>query len=335
MYGIAAALLNHLPFASYPYRGEARPCNLCGHGEATLVCRYDRRMKRLTTVRCDGCSLLRTDPMPTEAELGAYYASAYRGDYQLARRRTPPRLHLKRSRRESEARMALLAPLLRPASRILDFGSGSGEFLDLATKAGHAATGIEPGRDFARYAREAYGAHVHTAPWTEIDLPWGGFDLITARHVLEHLRNPVEALRRMAGWLAADGIIHVEVPNAEAIRKDALQQFHFAHIHHFSPNTLVHAAAKAGLEADPRFPGEGTTMVFRKRQADRPVISVAAVMPAVDPRLARLTPFTHLASGIWAESLLRRMRKAFADHEPRRPPSPGTAQPAGIGSVRR
>lgn len=334
MYGIAAALLNHLPFASYPYRGEARPCNLCGHGEATLVCRYDRRMKRLTTVRCDGCGLLRTDPMPTEAELGAYYASAYRGDYQLARR-TPPRLHLKRSRRESEARMALLAPLLRPASHILDFGSGSGEFLDLATKAGHSATGIEPGRDFARYAREAYGADVHIGPWTGIDLPEGGFDLITARHVLEHLRDPVDALRRMADWLAPDGVIHVEVPNAEAIRKDALQQFHFAHIHHFSPTTLAHAGAKAGLEADPRFPGEGTTMVFRKRQADTPVMSAAGVMPAVDPRLARLTPFTHLASGIWAESLLRRMGKAFADLGPRLPPPPRTAHAAGIVSARR
>ena len=35
-------------------------------------------------IACEECGLLRTDPMPTEEELAAYYASEYRRDYQLA-----------------------------------------------------------------------------------------------------------------------------------------------------------------------------------------------------------------------------------------------------------
>jgi len=81
MHGIAAALLSHVPLVAYPYRGERRPCNLCGETAMTVVCRYDRRLKPLTTVSCDGCGLLRTDPMPSEEELGLYYASNYRLDY--------------------------------------------------------------------------------------------------------------------------------------------------------------------------------------------------------------------------------------------------------------
>eukprot|EP01035_Chromulina_nebulosa_P033084 gene33084-biopygen21399 len=50
------------------YRGEKCACNLCGGTAATVVCRYDRRLKPLTTVSCDGCGLMRTDPMPSEDE---------------------------------------------------------------------------------------------------------------------------------------------------------------------------------------------------------------------------------------------------------------------------
>lgn len=84
MHMITAAFLSHVPLAAYPYRGERRPCNLCGSASMTMICRYDRRLKRLTTVSCDGCGLFRTDPMPTEQELQRYYASAYRFDYQFA-----------------------------------------------------------------------------------------------------------------------------------------------------------------------------------------------------------------------------------------------------------
>ncbi len=185
---------NLVPFMRYAYGGQRVACNLCGAQEAVTICRHDRRLKRLDTVACEECGLIRTDPMPTEAELAAYYASEYRRDYQFAFSRKPPRFHLKRSAREAAARMALLQPVLKPGSRLLDFGSGSGEFLSLAKQAGHDVVGIEPGEDFARFARESYGVEVLARPWTEVELPEGGFDVITASHVIEHLREPVTAM---------------------------------------------------------------------------------------------------------------------------------------------
>ncbi len=131
--------------------------------------------------------------MPTEAELVAYYARDYRRDYQFAYGKTPPRTHLRRTAREAEARMAIIAPALKPGSRILDFGSGSGAFLSLAKKNGHEVLGIEPGEDFAAYARDKHGVEVIIAPWQEAQLADGQFDVITASHVIEHLREPVSA----------------------------------------------------------------------------------------------------------------------------------------------
>lgn len=330
MHGFAAALRSHIPLLPYPYRGERRACNLCGQLSATLLCRYDRRLKPLTTVRCDDCGLIRTDPMPSEEELARYYASAYRLDYQMARRRTPPKFHLRRSAAEAATRFALLSGLLRPRSRVLDLGSGSGEFLALVKQAGHDATGIEPGEDFARHAVARYGVRIEVASWRDADLPAGPFDLISAQHVLEHLRDPVDALRRMALWLADDGAIHVEVPNAEAQRPDPLQQFHFAHIHHFTPATLRLAAARAGLTLHPAVAPLGTTMIFRKAKTATELEGQRDVAPVrLVPDLAALTPFSYLRSGLWAGNALRRALRLVEGIRPKAGPAPSRAPARG------
>lgn len=313
MHGIAAALLSHVPLVAYPYRGENCACNLCGGTAATVVCRYDRRLKPLTTVSCDGCGLMRTDPMPSEDELGRYYASNYRLDYQLARNGTPPRLHLKRSKAEAAARFDLLAGYLSPGSQVLDLGSGSGEFLDILARAGHEATGIEPGRDFARYARATYGASVIGASWQDADLPAASFDLISAQHVLEHLREPVAALRRLAHWLAPDGFIHVEVPNAAATRHDPLQQFHFAHVHHFTPDTLISAAERAGLVFHAGGYPSPTTMIFRKLGPGETPVRRAPDQARRPLKLGTLSPGGYLLSGRWAMNAIRRARGFLRD----------------------
>ncbi len=311
---LLTSIQNLIPFAPYAYGGEAAACNLCGsHGKVT-ICRHDRRLKPLASVACEECGLIRTDPMPTEAELSAYYASEYRRDYQWALSKGPPRFHLKRSRREAEARAALLTPVLKPGARVLDFGSGSGEFLDLMRRHGHDVLGVEPGESFARHARETYGVEVVAASWREVELPAGGFDVITAHHVLEHLREPVAALARLREWLADDGVILVSVPNGYARRDQTFQHFHFAHVHTFTQQTLVWAGRAAGLNVDRRIAPEGTTILFRKnpagpeRQSWRP-----AQGALVAARFAEASPLRFLVSGRWILDALRRAGKTLRD----------------------
>ena len=45
------------------------------------------------------------------------------------------------------------------------------------------------------------------------------FDTITLLNILEHVVNPVAVLRQARGWLAEDGIIIAQVPNARAINR--------------------------------------------------------------------------------------------------------------------
>lgn len=315
MHKLLASLQNHLPFVPYAYKGTDQNCNLCGSARTLLICETDRRLKPLRTVACEDCGLLRTDPMPSEGELGAYYAHGYRLDYQFALSNSPPRFHLVRSEREARGRIALLAPLLKPGSRVLDVGAGSGEFLACAASIGHIPHGLEPGRKFADFARRHHGLRLDAHGWQEAAFPDGSFDLITASHVLEHLREPVSAMQRMARWLADDGLIYIAVPNAFGKRGHAFQKFHFAHVYNFTPETLVWAGMAAGLEPDPRVPSKGTTIVFRKSHT-RPEPAPWRVSMGADvaARFPPSSPIAYLLSGRWCVEAAFRLGKVIGDN---------------------
>lgn len=314
MQKLLATIRNQIPLTHYAYRGEEAPCNLCGSHHKLTISQTDRRLKTLKTVACEQCGLIRTDPMPTDAELDAYYAGEYRLDYQFAFSKKPPRFHITRSQRDAEARLRLLEPALAGQKRILDFGSGSGEFLALAARAGHQVEGIEPGETFAAFAREEYGVTVQSTVWQQVDFEPGSFDVITSNHVLEHLREPVSALKRMAQWLAEDGVLFVCVPNALGKRQHSFQHFHFAHVYNFTPQALIWAGLVAGLEPEPRFSNAGTTIVFRKRKEGSAVPAWGEGQGQwVAAHFAPSSPLRFLLSGRWAIDALRRFRKAAGD----------------------
>lgn len=306
MADLARLVAGFIPFTPYPYAGAPGPCCLCGSEARLPLSRHDRRLKRLTTVVCAGCGLIRTDPMPTEAELAAYYRSSYRLDYQLVGR-GPPRRHLARARAEAARRVALLAPALRPGARVLDHGAGSGEFLLAGAAAGWDMTGVEPGEAYAAHAR-AQGARV-LADLPPPDAP--PFDAITSHHVLEHLRDPLAALRALVARLAPGGIVYLAVPDMGPSAKPAFDRLHFAHVHGFVPETLDLLAARAGLVPDPRFPRERTLCVYRRGEAR------AAPDPALAPRVLagfrQVSPLAHVAGLGWLAPTLRRLGRDLRD----------------------
>jgi len=107
-------------------------------------------------------------------------------------------------------------PQARPESRVLlDFGSGNGDFLKLAESCGWTAYGVDPDPEAAA-----------TALRSNLRVVCGGieaaeqlgikFDVITMNHVLEHLHNPVDTLRRCKSLLNADGVLWLEFPRVHS-----------------------------------------------------------------------------------------------------------------------
>lgn len=93
---------------------------------------------------------------------------------------------------------------------LLDIGAGSGAFVRAASSPPHCmgAYGIEPCSNLVSWAKER-DRNVYRGEWKDAEGDW---DLITLHDVLEHLTQPLDCLKYLAGLLTDDGRIVVEMP---------------------------------------------------------------------------------------------------------------------------
>ena len=112
---------------------------------------------------------------------------------------------------------AYLLPFLAPGMSVLDVGCGPGSItLDLAAAvAPSVVVGVEPGAGVLATARAAAAARGDLTTRFEqadvMDLPYadGSFDVVHAHQVLQHLADPVGALREMRRVCRPGGLVAV------------------------------------------------------------------------------------------------------------------------------
>ena len=144
----------------------------------------------------------------------------------------------------------ILGQLPATPAAVLDFGAGEGNLVAAFSACGIRAEGVEPYA--AGRAAAARDHHVVLHTELPVDVP-GRFELVTLLHSLEHVPDPVGALRQIRLLLASDGIVFIEVPHARsadmlfASQRRAILDLP-VHLHHFTPRTLERVAAAAGFE---------------------------------------------------------------------------------------
>ena len=101
----------------------------------------------------------------------------------------------------------------RKPSRILDIGAAEGYLGAILKQHGHYLVGIEGDPQLAERARTYYDV-LHTVDVESFDFPYRGeFDYILLADVLEHLRNPLDVLRRVSRCLSQNGELIISLPN--------------------------------------------------------------------------------------------------------------------------
>jgi len=174
--------------------------------------------------------------------------------------------------------LAELRRFLPEKARVLDWGAGDGSWLRLVRKAGFEAWG------FDRYAASPYDRYVSNATIETVDFPEEYFDAITCFHVLEHLHNPVEDLRKALKILKPAGLIIAEVPNVDSwgfkLFKRRWQPLQIpSHLNYFNPETLVRVFKVAGG-------AEVVKLSYFSHRAS-PAALALSLLPSLDPRSVR------------------------------------------------
>lgn len=147
-------------------------------------------------------------------------------------------------------RLALKFPPFVGQGRLLDIGCWTGTFLERMREVGWTVAGIELLPDAAILAREVT-ENIFIGDLLDAPFPDQSFDMVTAFHTVEHLPDPLAALRRIVRWLAPNGLGLVEVPNFAGMGRRLFgPAWHGLnlpfHLSHFTPDTLTRAVERAG-----------------------------------------------------------------------------------------
>ena len=198
---------------------------------------------------CPRCALWFLDPIP--ADLGRYYPDEYHA--------FPAVETLRAAAQTVEGyKLEAILPLVG-SGRMLEIGPGNGGFALLAQDAGFKVDTIEMDARCCQFLREQIGAYAvqsddPTAALREMEQK---YDVIALWHVIEHLPDGWELLRRATERLQPGGIIALAAPNPDSFSFRVLR----ARWPHLDAPRHLQLLPIAFLEARARELGLETVMV--------------------------------------------------------------------------
>ena len=231
-------------------------CPVCGSEKKSHVLNtkdYTVSHESFSISQCDNCSVRFTDKVPAESAIGKYYQSEkyishtdsnqglFNKVYQLVRNRalvSKRKLVCKNSNKKSGV--------------VLDYGCGTGSFLNEMKSNGWNVLGVEPDSGAAKKAMDLTGIQI-VAPSSLNSFASASADVITLWHVLEHVHELHQAIKMFKKILKPNGLIFVAVPNYQSF--DATYYNHHwaaydvpRHLYHFSKKSMAVLMDANGFE---------------------------------------------------------------------------------------
>lgn len=219
-------------------------CPVCEHSsfKPYLECKdYTTSQEKFKIVECNNCGFAFTNPIPLENKIGEYYESSDYISHSNTSKGIINTLY-QIVRNITLNRKVNLIKSLSKGKKILDIGSGTGEFLNACKKSNLTVEGIEPSELGRKKSKENYGLEVYDE--SSLDAYNDKtFDYISLWHVLEHvyhLNSRIETIRRI---LKDDGHLIVAVPNRNSFDAEHYKEFWAAydvprHLYHFTPKDI-------------------------------------------------------------------------------------------------
>jgi SAM-dependent methyltransferase len=196
--------------------------------------------------RCGSCRLVQVDMELERDELKEIY-----GDKYFTEDVFHDYLGERRIRLESGAGLARMLSGIVPGGRLLDVGSAAGFFLEAASRH-YDVTGVELSPFASGYARKEFGLRVLTGDIAEVGLEGERFDVVTLWNTIEHLADPLQAMRAIASLTRPGAALVLSTGDVGGplARRD-LRGWNLMtppyHLFFFAPRTIDLLLAKAGF----------------------------------------------------------------------------------------
>lgn len=156
--------------------------------------------------KCSECSLVNLD-------LNGINIIANQKKY--ADKFNPPKDYEK----EKEAKSAYLFVIkyIPSKGKYMDIGCGSGSMLYFFKKDGWDVSGLELSDVFAQYVTSKLNVPVVVADFLNYKDNINSYDLVSLRHILEHLPNSILAMQKINQMLKPNGYAYFEFPNINSL----------------------------------------------------------------------------------------------------------------------
>lgn len=241
---------------------------------------WEEKPREFRFSKCNACGLVFLDPRPDAPQwledYSKYQAGGRRGGrMKLALRRLMHQAFLNYPSRWPDFMLGAFRGMLRGRwakyeeehchtilpwcgsgqGRLLDVGSAAGDKLIKMARLGWNAVGVEPSEQAAEEARRHHQLDVRGGTLEEQRFEKNSFDAATMISVVEHLPDPLSALREVHRVLAPGGDVLIDVPNFDSRLREAFgpcwtQYAYPWHLSLFIEKTLRNLIERAGFKIE-------------------------------------------------------------------------------------
>ena len=218
-------------------------CLVCKGAELSpfLACKdYTVSHETFQLTKCTSCGFVMTNPRPEDSALHSYYESdAYISHSNKSLSLIDKIYKVSRNHTLKWKHNLIQKHSIQAPESILDFGCGTGGFLEVCKKAGMNIAGVEP----SPTARHKAIALTDSEIATDLGQLSDRYDVITLWHVLEHISDLHNTLDKLKGFLRETGTVFIAVPNFQCWDAAHYKQNWAAydvprHLWHFSRKTM-------------------------------------------------------------------------------------------------
>lgn len=227
-------------------------CPLCSSDSFIpyLECKdYYATQESFHLSQCVNCGFVYTQDFPAEDEIGKYYhVQDYISHSDTQKGIINKLYHLVRNFSLKSKSKLVIHSSGKQTGSLLDYGCGTGYFLNAMDVKGWSVSGIEKDEGARSYAKDKFRLDVQSDNYL-FQVPENQLDVVTMWHVLEHVEKLNECMSQLYKVLKGDGTLVIALPNRNSCDAQHYKQFWAAydvprHLWHFSSQNFENLANK-------------------------------------------------------------------------------------------